>query len=59
MFWKRNKQEQPETLDIAGLINEGAQQGKVYTTSCDGRLKEVGSYETPTENDGFSTPVSG
>lgn len=40
MFWKRKKEE-PEVLDIASLINEGEQQGKVYT-SVGGNLIEVG-----------------
>ncbi len=44
MFWNRKKKEKPEVLDIAGLINEGDQQGKVYTTAADGRLQEACTY---------------
>lgn len=43
MFWKRKKEE-PEVLDIASLINEGDQQGKVYT-SMYGQLVEAGKMD--------------
>lgn len=58
MFWKRKKEE-PEVLDIASLINEGDQQGKVYTSTADGKLKEVGSYTASVDGSSFHGPCSG